>query len=349
MCSISTPHLHDPPLRPFIATIIAAPGPLLPHDHPLLATSTPSFLPHHTIAPPIHIVTALVLIVSSRNHMAHEFLVHRLAFRLVQFCRLDLNGSSFECSCEIVRQEECGPTAMITEEPQVATKSDLQRARSSVSPVLQHSLNWIVNHLTQHQDQILLCKANLEQGNIRDQALLVATEGSQKPAADLMPDFWHKTYTTCKSIPKYFIAHWLISLLIPEEFVDAVDGVYPGFGLRRLFAYFTGLSDSTWWAPAIHVRKVLTAWLKYQFAKMGGEARLKVLKEATSNFKNPDLFFESLHPFEFTFVSTCSPGSEIDSMDRNEDIDTSNMVIKCIRHKIFDVEVASIGLMGAGV
>ena len=215
--------------------------------------------------------------------------------------------------------------------------------------MLEHSLKWIIDFLTSHADQILLTKANLEQGSIRDQALLVATEGSSKPGADIMPERWHSTYTSCKSIPKYYIAHWLVSgpCDLPQQFIDTLDGVHPSHGLRRLFAHFTGLDNTTWWAPSLHVRKVLTSWLDKQYTRMCGDDRRSALHSISRNFRNADIRFEDLFPFEMEFMSKSSPGNELNRMDKDEEPDTADMLIKSIKHKFFDIEVSCSCIQGA--
>merc|ERR1712087_1064280 len=121
---------------------------------------------------------------------------------------------------------------------------------------------------------------------IHNQQQVCVKEEEQDAAPDgkvvVMPDEWHKTYNTCKSIPKYYIAHWLVAnTSLDQEFVDRIDG-FNASSLRRAFGFLTGLHETTWWPPRLHFRAVLTAWLQEQFVEVKGERRVEALLKATS-------------------------------------------------------------------
>ena len=150
-----------------------------------------------------------------------------------------------------------------------AKKHDLSVARATLGPVLSSALDWITNYLLTHKTEILLCKANLETGAIKAQHDIVSIE-DQEQNETAMPEAWHKTYTLCKSLPKYFLADFMIKQAkIPHAVIDNVDARRPTDGLRILFGWLTGLTPGTWWAPALHRRAVLVRWLMAQMKRLG--------------------------------------------------------------------------------
>ena len=210
-------------------------------------------------------------------------------------------------------------------------KEDIDRANKNLPPVLQFALDWIYSYLVVHPDQILLCKGNLESGAIQAQKVAEAKQAqdADTQVAEVLPDYWHKTYTTCKSIPKYYLSHWLVDgpAGMRSCDVDAIDGYSPGCALRRLFEWLTGLGETTWWAPALHYRATLTVWLGRQFENLGGPERMQVLKNAV-DFDTGRVDWEMLTPFVFVY-----------SAEINEDTDYSSLppeeipYLKTISHK----------------
>jgi hypothetical protein len=80
---------------------------------------------------------------------------------------------------------------------------------------------------------------------------------------------------------------------------------------------------------------------------MCGDDRRSALQSFSRNFRNGDIRFEDLFPFEMEFMSKSGPGSELDRMDKDEEPDTANMLIKSIKHKFFDIEVSCSCIQGA--
>ena len=65
--------------------------------------------------------------------------------------------------------------------PQAKTKGEMFQARQALGPVLGKALDWIIDFLTHHKDQIPLTKLNLESGNIEaQQEVAVAAARSGK-------------------------------------------------------------------------------------------------------------------------------------------------------------------------
>ena len=235
-------------------------------------------------------------------------------------------------------------TAGDDEEP--ARKSDLARAKNNLSPVLIHGLDWINSHLLTHQELILMTKANLESGQIKHQNTLISTAASSSAAStgvsdpnhqEHMPDVWHKTYTGCRSIPKYYLAHWMTAgpSAIAADVVDSLDSYDPTLGLRKAFGFLTGLTETTWWPPALHTRTILTEWLKGQFARMSGPARAKLLVEQC-NKATGDVEWSELCPYQFSF-SGPNIADDMDCID--EEPDVSSLNITTITHRFLDVTV----------
>ena len=202
-------------------------------------------------------------------------------------------------------------------------KVDLQRARQALGPVHQHALDWIVDYLVINKAEILLTKGNLESGEVRAQLVVqndddVANTADDAGEAEVMPDVWHRTYSTCKSVPKYYISHWLVDgpAKLPQTLVDKIDAKNPGNGLRRVFQYFSGLGELTWWAPALHIRLVLTAWLAEQFICLGGPARVQVLKAAISS--DGSIAYDALVPFILKWSEVLKPIEEYADVDESQ-------------------------------
>ena len=186
-------------------------------------------------------------------------------------------------------------------------------------------------------------KRNLEAGSIRNQTKALMEHGDKAGEVqdtEVMPDFWHKTYSSCKSIPKYYIAHWLVEgpALLPKDMVDLLDACDAAHGLRKIFSFLTGLSPATWWSPTLHVRKVLSMWLGEQFVNIGGKMRVEHLKEAYDS-ESGDVDWGALLPFDFDWSL-----EDAEDMDRDWSIVPLHElpVITKLRHRYFETsEVAA--------
>ena len=117
----------------------------------------------------------------------------------------------------------------------VATKDGIQRAKGNLAPVLAEALEWINGYLIDNKEEILLCNGNLAAGSIEDQLVAIKAPSDVTDNKVVMPDRWHKTYTLCRSIPKYFIAHWLVLYTaLSQTDVDRIDGFDTTCGLRKV-------------------------------------------------------------------------------------------------------------------
>ena len=192
----------------------------------------------------------------------------------------------------------------------VATKSDVNRARQQLSPVLSHALDWIMSYLVVHKNEILLTKGNLESKVIRTQNQVIedvsTPDTGLSGAAAKMPDVWHKTYSTCKSIPKYYQTHWLTQgpPQLSNGIIDLVDAADPAQGIRKVFAFFSGLRENTWWPPVLHTRVLLTLWLAEQYVAIGGVMRREAFLEAYSPEDNL-VAWDVLFPFTIDWGQRC--------------------------------------------
>jgi len=185
------------------------------------------------------------------------------------------------------------------QEASVSTKEEVVRARQQLSPIFQAGINWIVDYLAQHKSEILICKANLEAGAIRAQCEVVEAEHVQEgSSSEIMPDVWHKTYVMCLSIPKYYIADFLVRICdFDQDLVDRIDSKCSKDGLRKAFGFLTGLHENMHWCSALHVRLVLTAFCTEQ---------VRQLEDRVQNFPkhvSPDgtVDYDSMCPFSLTW------------------------------------------------
>ena len=197
----------------------------------------------------------------------------------------------------------------IADSPEAASKDELSRARAALSPVLNKTLQWINSYLILHKSEILITKAMLEDGFMHNQQAVInemdTTADAEGNREEPMPDQWSKTYSTMKSLPKYFIAKWLAEgpPNLGKRIVDLVDTVSPSDGLRKVFGFFSGLLETSWWAPRLHTRDVLVAWLSEQFAEIGGNERRTAFLEAVDD-KTGVVDWDALLPFEMVWSKT---------------------------------------------
>ena len=190
---------------------------------------------------------------------------------------------------------------------------------------------WIENFLILNSAQILLTKGQLESGQIASMAAVVKQEEARKSddEAEDMPDIWHRTYTTIKSLPKYYLADWLVKgpAKMSKRMTDNIDANDPANGIRLAFEFLTGLGPNTWWAPALHRRMVLTAWLQEHFPRVGGPERSKVLKGAVDSAGRIDV--PKLLPFNLKYTKQYN----------EEDLETMSAsqlpMLKEISHRFF--------------
>ena len=223
------------------------------------------------------------------------------------------------------------------------TKEETARARGQLTPVLTHALEWINRYLLLHRSEILLVKGNLECGFVQGQHETLVLEDKQQSLEDggaevVMPDKWHKTYATCKSIPKYFVAHWLVSGPpgMTSGMVDHIDGFDPCNGIRNVFHFLLGVGEQTWWAPSLHIRLVLITWCKNQFDRVHGEKRVKALIDHTNTLTG-EIDWPALLPF------TLEWNREFDMSELQSCGEDNLPYVKKIKHKYFDVEVTVVG------
>ena len=69
---------------------------------------------------------------------------------------------------------------------------DIRTAKSSLSGVLSKTLDWITDYLVLHPEEILITKANLEQGMHADQVVALKHVNKKDDESQAMPDEWHE-------------------------------------------------------------------------------------------------------------------------------------------------------------
>ena len=121
-------------------------------------------------------------------------------------------------------------------------------------------LQWIMDFLRSPPKQILYCKSSCENGMFDKDARTNDLE---------QEEVFHSTYTMFKSLPKYFMAGFMVQHCNhSKEWVDLIDSAQPG-QLRMVFTNWTGVSDYSWWPPALHRHELLVTFLKNQLLHLG--------------------------------------------------------------------------------
>lgn len=148
-------------------------------------------------------------------------------------------------------------------EPHGITKQQADDAKKRQSNIEAHALNWIVTHCKANPIEILSTKAELEAG--LGKAMTEIHEDSQQRES------FHCTYMAFKSLPRWWIADWMVSKCkFAAKFVDLIDSV-PG-QLKHVFTYLTGLSEFTYWPrPALKIA-VLGEFVTFMAEQSGNRA-----------------------------------------------------------------------------
>ena len=208
--------------------------------------------------------------------------------------------------------------------------ADSQRV---LTPILEQSLTWVMNFLKVHPDQILITKANLEAGAMKGQltAVMSITESNSEPGVIPMPEHFHKTYTTMKSIPKYYIGDFMVKeCKFVVQFVNEVDQD-PG-ALRAYFSALTGANENSPWNGPLHTRSVLTAWLRKMLKLLGNR---HMVIGTTAVMRDGKLDSKAISPYELNWDPPEKDWAKPEWTKSDKNIPT----LKSIRHRFFNVEV----------
>lgn len=163
-----------------------------------------------------------------------------------------------------------GSTVRVTKtlaEPTGAAKSSTRFTRreagtvqTAMACVEDQALAWIVNFLKQHRGSILMCKGMLESGQCNP--IAIADSAIEKEA-------FHHTYVSFKSLPKYWIAEWLVNQCrFSPAFIDLIDAGGSS-QVRQVFTYFTGIGESTYWPRPLLRKELLLTFLAGMLEKLG--------------------------------------------------------------------------------
>ena len=140
------------------------------------------------------------------------------------------------------------------------SSQEAKASLAALSVVEENALSWINIHLRGHRGQVLYCKAQLEAG-MCDKSV-ESHDVEQK-------EVFHHTYTTFKSLPKYWQAEFLHSTAkLPKELLDLIDYASPG-QIRQAFTHITGISEFMWWPPPLHRIELLTDFARGQLKLHG--------------------------------------------------------------------------------
>lgn len=135
------------------------------------------------------------------------------------------------------------------------SRKDAKAANASLATVNRYGLEWIVEHSKTSPDQIIVCKAFLEQGQCSMKVLGEST--TEK-------DEFHSTYTAFKSLPKYWMAEFTVpGLGFETAWVDLLDAG-AARQIRQVLCYFSRINDATDWPKPLLRKALLTDSLMWR-------------------------------------------------------------------------------------
>lgn len=164
------------------------------------------------------------------------------------------------------------PATLVPHEDTSATttiEGPKKRAKTeALSQVEKGALDDIIKYLKSHKAEILYCQAYLNSGGATaelNKALNINPHGSDALAGK---DRFHATLTSFRSLPKYWIAEWMVKHCnFASSFVDLLDS-QPN-QLRQVFGLFTGLQEQAWWPPVLHRIEVLEDYCMWAGGQLG--------------------------------------------------------------------------------
>ena len=104
---------------------------------------------------------------------------------------------------------------------------------------------WIWNYLNEPENtgEILMCKEQLMNGMMRVSS---STDTDSTNA-------FHATYVTFASLPKYWIAAFMVQRCeLPAACVDQLNGNGKEGRLKHVWSFITGLDDGVCWPADVH-------------------------------------------------------------------------------------------------
>lgn len=190
-------------------------------------------------------------------------------------------------------------------------------ARSCMNVVQEKALEWIIDHLKEKPDEILMCKGMLESGQCSQE--VVETSAVEK-------ECFHETYMTFKSLPRYWMAEWLTNHCeFSHQWVDLVDAGGPG-QIRQLFTYIIGVADSTYWPRPLLRKTLLTRFLAWSSKELG--QRWKDFERNVDG--TGKINWSATSPITFTWVKHGEDGARIDKVTHkssNTTVEVKDVII----------------------
>ena len=125
------------------------------------------------------------------------------------------------------------------------------------------ALDDIVHFLKTNHEVILQTKAQLENGDIANDAGLSPQKAAKKA------ERFHETYQHFDRLPLYWIADFFVSGLgMSRDLVDRAENCR-SHQLREMLEYFTGVSGTDTWPPILKDKVVLLQWLQWLAHELG--------------------------------------------------------------------------------
>ena len=154
-------------------------------------------------------------------------------------------------------------------------KAVQKRINDQLGETNKRALIWIWNYFNEdeHQGEILMCKEQLSNGMMRV---------SVNKDVDASNSF-HSTYVTFASLPKYWIAAFLVQYLqMTAVCVDSLNGTGKEGRLKHVWTNITGIDDYTHWPADVHDKVLLVKFLMWMIERLGNRHRTIVFSPTFS-------------------------------------------------------------------
>lgn len=198
------------------------------------------------------------------------------------------------------------------------SKPDMAKAKRALTDLQRECLKDIERHLIMHPDEILQTKAVLDKGQIHREP------GRNYRDANRIE--FPSTYTLFKSLPKYWVADWMVvALHWSKEFVDLIDAAKPG-QIKQAFTYVTGCSDFTWWPPALRRVELLRQFLSYMVSALGNRHEGFEAKVPATGIIN----WQNVGPYIYTWGEHPTQGHVVTKIEHKSTRMVATLAVVCI-------------------
>ena len=163
-----------------------------------------------------------------------------------------------------------------------------KRTNDNLNDTNRRAVVWIWNFFNEPEnaDVILMCKEQLMNGTLKV---------SKSVDSDATNAF-HATYVTFGSLPKYWIAAFLVQHVeFSAACVDQLNGNGKEGRLKHVWTFITGLDDSSHWLADVHDKVLLVKFLMFLIERLGNRHKSIVFGH---DFK---VDWDSVGPYVFTW------------------------------------------------